>query len=348
MSIINNDIKEIFELLDNKCLLVGGCVRDYILYTTLAEDVDIATKLLPDEVIKRLKVKYDVKETGLKHGTVSIFIDNHTYEITTLRCDEITDGRHAQVKFNESYELDSTRRDLTINGLYMDLDGKIYDYHNGKKDLENNYVRFIGDPYKRIHEDYLRILRFIRFASRFGNYDVQHMNICIELSHNLTKISKERITNEWRKIYLGKNFQKILEVIVPILKVIGLDISYKENIFGLSLFGFTSLFIQKSNLLIFSNVENKYINDLKILELNSQSDAIKHKRKFGEKFVKDKMIIENKYFDTPELGDFPINGNDIISKGITGPLVKECLDKLYNIWIDKLGLITKEDLLKII
>ena len=130
--------------------------------------MDFAVNLKPLECIDALK-KHNIKyyETGIKHGTVTAVIENNKFEITSLRKDVFTDGRHAKVEFSNNWFEDASRRDFTINSIYSDINGNLYDPYNGKKDLENGEIKFIGNIEKRIKEDYLRILRYIRF---FLNY----------------------------------------------------------------------------------------------------------------------------------------------------------------------------------
>ena len=151
---------------------VGGCVRK-ILNKEEVDDIDLATNLEPKEICDALKkCKINYYETGIKHGTVTALIDDFKFEITSLREDVLTDGRHAKVKFTKDWKKDAARRDFTINSIYSDYDGNIFDPYNGKEDLEKGEVNFIGNPDKRIQEDYLRILRYIRFF-----YIIQKTNI---------------------------------------------------------------------------------------------------------------------------------------------------------------------------
>lgn len=148
--------------------LVGGCVRDALLGVE-AKDLDLATPLRPEEASARLRAAgIKVVPTGIAHGTITAVVDGRPIEITTLRRDVETDGRHAVVDFTDDWTADAERRDLTINALFADLDGKVYDPVGGLPDLRAGRVRFVGDPAKRIAEDYLRIPRFFRFHARFA------------------------------------------------------------------------------------------------------------------------------------------------------------------------------------
>ena len=208
---------------------VGGCVRK-ILNKEEVDDIDLATNLEPKEICDALKkCKINYYEKGIKHGTVTALIDDFKFEITSLREDVLTDGRHAKVKFTKDWKKDAARRDFTINSIYSDYDGNIFDPYNGKEDLEKGEVNFIGNPDKRIQEDYLRILRYIRFFLHYSKN--KHREETIKsIRRNLdgiTKISKERLINELEKILNTKVLQsiskdkfslEILEIIFPQLK----------------------------------------------------------------------------------------------------------------------------------
>ena len=147
----------------------------------------------------------------MQHGTVTLIFEGHHFEITTLRKDVNTDGRHANVEFTNNWEEDAKRRDFTFNAMYMDKNAKIYDYFDGKRDLKEGIVRFIGDPLKRIDEDYLRMLRFFRFHTYLGKrYDDGSFGSVVVKQNEITKISKERIKSELFKILTHKNAHKTL------------------------------------------------------------------------------------------------------------------------------------------
>ena len=191
---------------------VGGCVRKYLSGEKI-DDIDAATILTTDQIKEKLQnTNLKIIDTGIKHGTVTILSDTKKIELTTLRKDVKTDGRHAEIEYTDDWQLDSERRDFTMNAIYMDINGKIFDPQNGIGDLKNKNVKFIGDPQKRIEEDYLRIIRFIRFKVMY-NFQVEKTTI-EAIKHNLTgikKISKERILDELLKILELKSFLKINE-----------------------------------------------------------------------------------------------------------------------------------------
>ena len=190
---------------------VGGCVRKLI-NDEIVDDIDLSTNLKPEIVLEILKKNnINFYETGIDHGTITAVIDKISFEITSLRKDVKTDGRHAQVEYTKNWLEDASRRDFTINAIYADIDGNLFDPFNGKKDLNNGLIEFIGDPAIRIKEDYLRILRYIRFFLSYSK-NKHNKNTVKILKQNLSglkKISKERQLQELKKIVFTDNFDKI-------------------------------------------------------------------------------------------------------------------------------------------
>ena len=186
---------------------VGGCVRKYLSNDDI-DDIDIATTLSSEEIKERFNnTNFRVVDTGIEHGTITLVSKKHKLEITTLRKDVETDGRHAEVEYIDDWKLDSERRDFTINAIYLDINGKIFDPQMGTVDLRNNNVKFIGDPHKRIEEDYLRIIRFIRFKIMYDSKVEATTNNAIKQNLiGIKKISKERILVELFKILNLKSF----------------------------------------------------------------------------------------------------------------------------------------------
>ncbi|MBN8521089.1 MAG: CCA tRNA nucleotidyltransferase [Alphaproteobacteria bacterium] len=184
-------------------LFVGGVVRNMVLGVPVG-DVDMATRYTPDEVMSRLAHNnITVIPTGFDHGTVTAVMDNRPYEITTLRRDVTTDGRRADVAFTDSWAQDSARRDFTMNALYADMQGRVYDpTGQGISDIKNQRVRFVGSAQARVAEDYLRILRYFRFHLFYGaeEPDPEALQACREGARNVMSLSRERITQECKKI----------------------------------------------------------------------------------------------------------------------------------------------------
>ena len=182
-------------------MFVGGCVRKYLKGEKI-DDIDVATSLTTEQIKEKFKnTNMKIVDTGIDHGTLTIISKNINFEITSLRKDVKTDGRHAEIVFTNDWKIDSERRDFTINAIYLDINGKIFDPQSGVLDLKNNVVKFIGDPQKRIEEDFLRIIRFLRFSLEYNC--VLENSIAQVLKLNLDgikKISKERIFKELIKI----------------------------------------------------------------------------------------------------------------------------------------------------
>lgn len=192
--------------------LVGGSVRDVLCGATV-HDLDLASPLPPEEAQARLeKAGVKVIPTGLAHGTITAVIDHHPYEVTTLRRDVETDGRHAVVAWTDDWQEDAARRDFTINAMSLDRDGTLYDFFHGQEDLEARRVRFVGQAAQRIEEDALRALRFFRFQARYGG-DVPDREACAAITQhcqNMAQLSVERIASELLKILAGPNLESTI------------------------------------------------------------------------------------------------------------------------------------------
>jgi len=284
-------VSDLFRVISNyndlsEIRYVGGCVRK-ILNNEKFDDIDLATNLKPDEVKECLKNNnIDFFETGIDHGTITARIGEKNFEITSLRKDVSTDGRRAVVEFTNEWNEDSLRRDFTINSIYADKEGNLFDPNDGVKDLENGKIEFIGDPEKRVKEDYLRILRYVRF---FLNYSKQEhkLNVRKIIKQNIngiTKLSKERLIDELKKLVMSNGFinigndefcKEIVLLIFPQVKNIDIfkklnknyrnEIIKKDFIFLLSLMiidetDSTEFFLYKFNV---SNEAKKRINFLK-------------------------------------------------------------------------------------
>ena len=234
----NTDVGKIFAAISeysekSEVRYVGGCIRK-ILNNEEIDDIDLATNLKPDETINALKSsQINFYETGIDHGTITANINGKDFEITSLRKDVSTDGRHANVEFSESWHEDASRRDFTINSIYSDLNGNLYDPFNGKEDLEKKIIKFIGNAEKRIKEDYLRILRYIRFSLNYSNLTHQDSvkKIIKQNISGISKISSERLLSELKKIFNSNGILKlhsdkfsleIIQIIFPQLKNINI------------------------------------------------------------------------------------------------------------------------------
>ena len=230
----NTPSKDIFNAInsfssESEIRYVGGCIRK-IINEEKVDDIDLATNLEPNQVCEALKKnRINYYETGLAHGTITAIIDEYNFEITTLREDTHTDGRHAKVKFSKDWKKDASRRDFSINSIYSDAEGNLFDPFNGKKDLEEGHINFIGNAEKRIQEDYLRILRYLRFYLNYSNHKHQP-EIIKNIKKNIdgiSNISSERLIDELKKITSSNGFLKLfkdkeslelIEIIFPQLK----------------------------------------------------------------------------------------------------------------------------------
>ena len=339
---------KIFEAINNysessEVRYVGGCIRKVIKKETV-DDIDLATNLKPDEVCEALKNKdINFYETGIDHGTVTAIIDKYRYEITSLRKDIKTDGRHAKVQFSLDWKEDAARRDFSINSIYSDGEGNLFDPNNGKKDLDEGSINFIGDTEDRIKEDYLRILRYIRF---FINYsDNKHRPETIKIIKRnidgISKLSSERLLDEFKKLTKSNGFIKLfkdkeslelIEIIFPQLK--NLERFKKLNSYA------------NDNLL---KIDFIFLLSLMIIDETDNTDYFFYKFNISKKdqkrlklinlFYKEKITIKN--FTEKNLNKiFYFNGKqavcDIINfKLFTSSKVEKKLIKLMKTYQDK-------------
>ena len=208
-------LKRIFTLLNadgGEVRIVGGAVRNALMDLPVV-DVDMATTLTPDVVVQRAKAAgIKAVPTGIEHGTVTLVIDGEGFEVTTLRRDVETNGRHAQVAFGTDWQTDAERRDLTINALYANEKGEIIDLIDGLPDIETGTVRFIGDAAMRISEDYLRILRFFRFFAHYGSGrpDADGLRASARAKDKLGTLSAERVWSELKKLLSARDPSRAL------------------------------------------------------------------------------------------------------------------------------------------
>lgn len=225
--------------------IVGGAVRNS-LFKEAITDIDIATTMHPEDVMQTARsLKYKAIPTGLAYGTVTIITPEGPYEVTTVREDIEPDGRHTKICFTNNWMADAQRRDFTINALYLTPQGELIDYVHGLADIHQHYIRFIGDAYQRIQEDYLRILRFFRFYAYYGQGrpNTEALLACTHFKAQLVNLSKERIWAELKKIFsapkpsralLWMRQSEILTTVLPESEKWGLDhfhslIKFDEN-----------------------------------------------------------------------------------------------------------------------
>tara|TARA_A100001015_G_scaffold299682_1_gene384062 strand:- start:1089 stop:2363 length:1275 start_codon:yes stop_codon:yes gene_type:complete len=299
----NTPAHKIFNAIDSfspesEIRYVGGCIRK-IINNEKVDDIDLATNLKPNQVCEVLK-KNEINffESGIEHGTITAVEDKYKFEITTLRKDIFTDGRHAKVEFSNDWKEDALRRDFTINSIYSDRDGNLFDPFNGKKDIENGIIKFIGDSDKRIKEDYLRILRYLRF---FLNYSKQPHNLEIikKLRINIggiSKLSKDRLLDELKKI----------------IKINILEKLTKDK---LSLDLILTIFPELKNIKIFSNLNSSnkdflqqqdfiFLLSLIISDDTDNVDYFIYKFNISKKDQKRIKIIDNFYKEKKNIKTF--------------------------------------------
>ena len=346
--------------------VVGGAVRDLAM-KKFPKDIDLATEATPDEMEKLFKdnnIRY--KPTGIQHGTITAIIDRTPYEITTLRADTETDGRHAKVEYVKNWKEDARRRDLTYNAMSLDFKGKLYDYFGGMDHLQDRVSSFVGDADQRIKEDYLRILRYFRFQGRLEDptWDKDTLQAVKDNVQGLARVSPERIWSEIRKILVSRNPEEILAYMgsTGVGKQIGLATANakklarlertKNPIVPLAVLVDNTTLAQKwkmsnkeSALLNFLvKYKNKPMNkDLAIGLLHDgvSKDALLHLLNIQSKFNLADVIR------TYEQPDFPVTGKDLISKGMKpGIEIGKTLDALKNKWKSSKYKLTKQDLLK--
>ena len=295
----SKDIKKLFYILEknekNKqknsqvAMFVGGCVRNYLTNENI-DDIDIASIFSPEEIKEKFKnSEFKIIDTGIDHGSVTVIINSSKFEITTLRKDIKTDGRHAEVSYIGDWQQDSMRRDFTINAIYMDKRGKIFDPQNGRHDLKRRQIIFIGEPALRIEEDYLRIIRFIRFFIHYECKEIDHHAIeAIKLNlSGIKNLSKERILSELYKIFRLKNITNISENenIKNVFLIVFPEFKYLNRIKKL-------YYLQKENIAP-QTIET--IFSILLVDEKDNFEYFCHKYKVSNKLKKNLSFIANNY-----------------------------------------------------
>jgi len=266
---------------------VGGCVRK-IINKEKVDDIDLAVNLKPADVCKALKNK-DIKyyESGIEHGTITALINSIKFEITSLRKDIVTDGRHAKVEFSDNWKEDASRRDFTINSIYADIEGNLFDPFDGKKDLENRKVSFIGDAETRIKEDYLRILRYIRFYLNYSNdkHDSKIIGIIKRNLSGFSNISPDRLLNEFQKLLRSEGFSKLTKD-KDCLEIINLIYPQLKNI---SIFSKLNSFAK----IFFDKVDFIFLLSLMVIDGTDNIDYFIYKFNISKKDQKRLLFLNN-------------------------------------------------------
>ena len=368
----NNLVLRLFDLFGKENIkIVGGAVR-LALEGDKTNDLDFAIKFKPDSVKKKLakeNIKFSDNSKG--HGTVSIFTKDYVFEITSIRKDIKTFGRKATIEFADSFLEDSKRRDFTINSIYSDLEGNLYDPHNGINDLKKNKIKFIGNPLKRIEEDHLRLLRYFRFIAIYCNkkdqLDIKSLSTCIDNFSKIQFLSKERVQLEFFKLIVANNVGLVLLILYNhnLLNFIieGLQKINKKSIKTLSQLPKEAIIriaylIAKTQIKVIDVQKNLKISNRDVVKLkkilsiknliHSEIDAKVHKYYYGneisivnyilnqyltEKDVDKKILDILKNWKPPQL---PIGGKDIIKyKNITGKEVGLVLRNIEKWWVKR-------------
>ncbi len=347
--------------------MVGGAVRDALLGVT-PKDLDFAVDQPPERVTEVLEAGgVHVIPTGLQHGTITAVINGEAFELTTLRVDVETNGRHADVEWTSDFELDASRRDFTINAMSVDPNGNLFDYFGGKLDLKRGVVRFIGDADARVREDYLRILRFFRFQQRLGSgvVDQDAMDAIFNNVAGLKNISGERIWMELSKILPGSNTVDTVMMMhdVGVFDVIGIPgfkvndvlqaVSERStNPITILAAGCTSVMssVEATNTIenhwkVTSNERDlfRFITNNTVGKMNSSKtdwDAtlitMAVRPKANNEFVRElALFIGSELFEHWDVPVFPVRGQDLLDNGMTpGKEVGERLKKMRRYWIE--------------
>ena len=360
-SIITPSIKvldKIFKQNKFEIRIVGGAVRDIALGKE-PKDIDFATDATPDEM-QKIFDKAGIRHipTGIEHGTITAVINGEDFEITTLRADKETDGRHAEVEFVKSWEEDAKRRDLTYNAMSMDIDGELYDYHDGMDDLQNKVSKFVGDPEQRITEDYLRILRYFRFQGRLAEptWDKDTLQAIKKHAKGLSGVSAERIWAEMSKALSGQNVASLVSTMhkTGVAQVIGLNVS---NLSVIKDGGNPIIALAQLD----NNVDIAKRWKMKNTEAELLGFLVKHKNDpLDQKKVEDMIAdgvkrelitalasMQNKNVNIDaKVPDFPVSGADLIATGMKpGPDLGKKLAQLKQQWKAGNFKASKEDLL---
>jgi tRNA nucleotidyltransferase/poly(A) polymerase len=381
-----DNLRNLTALLDviQPAMIVGGAVRNALLHMPI-KDVDIATGLTPKDVVDRVhKAGFKAIDTGIEHGTVTVVVNGTPYEVTTLRKDVKTYGRKAEVEFLTSnapypeildlFKIDAARRDLTINAMYADLHGNVFDFFDGMDDLKSKIVNFIGEPEQRIREDYLRILRFFRFSCYYAQeFNIASLNACYSLADGLNNISTERWTMEIVKILQHPFPWHTLEAMQSVLRAIGISLTTPslttpDNMLSMidcirsNEHKFDMQTSYEARLAMFSGIEGlrlsareqRRVHAIKSLTyLDTQTDiarwaiASEDDRHFWDGIVMYDSSVDRNDIDhiLHRARSFDIKGSDLIQRGHTpGAKLGQALKALHMQYC--LTKCTREDLLK--
>ncbi|AHC73755.1 putative poly(A) polymerase [Candidatus Endolissoclinum faulkneri L5] len=350
---------------------VGGAVRNHMLGLPVV-DFDIATNALPANILALCtSAGLHAVPTGIRHGTITIFIDGAFVEVTTLRRDVDTDGRHAMVSFTEDWLEDASRRDFTLNAVYLDMDGNLYDpTTTGIADIRARRIRFIGNPQIRIQEDCLRILRFFRFYAEYGDkeLDIDSLKACVDLAPSLSSLSGERVWKEFSRLLIAPMAEEVIVIMAEsgvakylwdgpfdasqLVKFINIERCYGMNPNPISrlaaLLAESNTARSVAKRLKFSNADAKRLTAAIATPKNPLMNTYECKttiyRLGAKNFINARMLLAAKTGKdiendlaiarhwTPPV--FPLTGIDIVALGVEpGPKIGELLRLVENWWI---------------
>lgn len=379
-------LAELFARYNFELRIAGGAVRD-LLMKKQPQDVDFATTATPDQM-KEMFTKESIRminAKGEKHGTITARLnDKENFEITTLRIDRVTDGRHAEVEFTTDWRTDAERRDLTINSMFLGLDGTLYDFFSGKQDLERRYVTFVGDASTRIQEDYLRILRYFRFYGRIAKESHAHSSDTLqairENGAGLGGISGERIWMELKKILTGNFGANLINIMydLELAQYMGLptkaNLSELHRVFERSqslhphpVTVLSALFQDESDVLamehrlkisaeerktalfvVAERSDKPHKHPLKpyqdIVVCSKEKNIVKYVLEVLKYRGESQLVVDLRSWDVAK---FPVTGKDLLSAGVPrGKGFGTVLETVRQWWLDSDFTATKEELLE--
>ena len=368
----------------HEAFLCGGAVRDKLMGVE-PKDFDVATSALPEAVMATFRaLGHTVLETGLKHGTVTVMVNGEPMEVTTFRVDVETDGRHAEVQFVSDSKLDAARRDLTFNSMFMDVDGNVVDHFNGREDLDNRVTRFVGNADDRLKEDFLRVLRFFRFAGRMGNVpnDTVTREALKENASGLEQVSGERVWAEMSKMLTGDNVAEVFEAMqslgvlhhaglpewfnVEALR--GVSVDNPVTMLSVGLVGHANTMVvaemvadrwkfsnkEKSLLMFLTNDDHQlWVDDdvsdcedmLDLFKMMSFQDTKEHVVELCRLNRCVEVLPELEAWEVPVL---PVAGKDLLEAGMkAGKGMGERLNHLELVWMASMFTMTKDELMEL-
>jgi poly(A) polymerase len=370
-------VQTIFSVLDGadgKTRAVGGIVRDSLLGTLKPNtDIDMATEFLPLSVMQKAKAAgIATYPTGIEHGTVTLRLDEISVEVTTLRKDVATDGRHAQVEFGTDWVEDAKRRDFTMNALYVEADGTVFDPLGGLGDLHNGRVRFIGDAATRIAEDGLRVYRFFRFSTSHGGgqFDAEGLAACREAAGRLDHLSRERVGSEMMRMLAAPKVART----VAVMQGLGLVAATEKQIAALlryeelggasaearlALLGQDRIAGRQEDWRLSGAISAKAKRIADAADLLAQDMPNWAAYRFGEDAVeglavaasnddwpRDRLMEAARDLSRLPVQPLPVSGKDLMAQGVAaGPEMGQRLKILEKAWVESGFMLSKDELL---